>query len=436
MTFFDFFFEIQFFSSLILAVLLFIAYSPRKKYCVFLLVVLGIAATAVSTLLWDFAKSEPVISALGYFGVILCNVFYLAELFAICFVCFKCRFTELCVYIIAGWTTQHLSGMISSIIAKLLNVTVDYYNYSWKYFLISICSYLIVYTAVFFIFRKICKNKMHATSKRMLIPSAVLLVVMVILNIFMPYDASFSAFIIMRLYAIACCLIMLFLIFTAFMEGSLNYEMVVIKELDRKKSEQYEMSQASVELINTKSHDLKKLLEIITADKSCVSEKDIAAISEQLKQYDSIVKTGNKAFDTIFTEKSLYAAKNNIRLTVMADTGRLGFMSEIDVYSLFCNILDNAIEATLNLAEEKRLITVSVRTVNQLMLIHSENCFEGTLSFKNGKPVTTKKNTDEHGFGITSIKRIAEKYGGETTLYAEDGIFNLDIVIPLSEKTE
>lgn len=430
MTFFDFFFKVQFFSSLILGVLLFISYCPRKKYCVPVLIVSGAAATAVSTLLWDFLKSEAVLAVLGQTGFVLGNVFFLAELLGIYYLCFKCTFIELCVYVIAGWTTQHLAGMISSLIAQVAKITVNYYNYDWQYFLISVLSYLAVYLPVLFLFRKICKNKTHITSKRMLIPSVILLGVMVVLNIYMPYDASYSAFVIMRLYAIACCLIMLFLVFTAFMEGSLNYEMAIIKELDRKKSEQYEMSQASVELINTKSHDLKKLLEILTTNRAAISEEDIAAISEELRRYDAIVKTGNKAFDTIFTEKNLYAAKNGIKVTVMAETEGLGFISDIDIYSLFGNILDNAIEATVNLPEEKRLISVNVRTVNALTFIHSENCFEGNLNFKGGKILTTKKDTNEHGFGITSIKRIVAKYGGETSIYGEDGIFNLDIVIP------
>ena len=107
-------------------------------------------------------------------------------------------------------------------------------------------------------------------------------------------------------------------------------------------------------------------------------------------------------------------------------------MSDLDVYSLFGNILDNAIEATLHLAKEKRLIGLNVRSVNNLLYIHAENCFEGKLQFKNGSLMTTKKNINEHGFGILSIKRIAEKYGGETTIYSEDGIFNIDLVIPLN----
>lgn len=434
MTFFDFFFEIQFFSSLIIAVLLFISYRPKRKYGVLLLIISGVAATAVSTFLWDFVKSQPVIGAVGYLGIILCNIFYLAELLGLCYLCFKCNFTDMCVFVIAGWTTQHLSGMLSSLAAKLINISVDYYNYNWKYFLITISSYVLVYTAVWLLFRKPCKNNTSITGKRIFMPSVILLFVMIILNIFTPYDATLQAYVIMRLYSVSCCLVMLFLIFTALMEGSLNHEIDIIKELDRKKSEQYEMSRTSVEVINTKCHDLKKLLEVLTANKTSISDGDIAAISEELKRYDAVVKTGNKAFDTIFTEKNLYAEKHGIKLTVLAEADCLKFMGDIDVYSLFGNVLDNAIEATINLTEEKRLISVSVRSVNGFAVIHAENCFEGNLQFKNGSLITTKKNTDEHGFGILSIKRIAEKYGGETTLYAEDGIFNIDILIPLTDK--
>ena len=49
---------------------------------------------------------------------------------------------------------------------------------------------------------------------------------------------------------------------------------------------------------------------------------------------------------------------------------------------------------------------------------------------KNGIPVTGKNNTVQHGFGIKSIKMIAEKYGGTAAVSFDDEFFNLDILFP------
>ena len=38
-----------------------------------------------------------------------------------------------------------------------------------------------------------------------------------------------------------------------------------------------------------------------------------------------------------------------------------------------------------------------------------------------------------HGFGMRSIKMVAEKYRGSVTVRAEGGIFNLNILLPLPQ---
>ena len=45
-------------------------------------------------------------------------------------------------------------------------------------------------------------------------------------------------------------------------------------------------------------------------------------------------------------------------------------------------------------------------------------------------PVTTKNDEINLGYGMKSVKMIAEKYGGELKVTAENGIFNTDLVFP------
>ena len=65
-----------------------------------------------------------------------------------------------------------------------------------------------------------------------------------------------------------------------------------------------------------------------------------------------------------------------------------------------------------------------------MVSIHVENCFEGSLSFEDGLPQTSKEDKSYHGFGMKSMQTIAEKYGGFLTASTKSGVFNLDIVIP------
>ena len=77
--------------------------------------------------------------------------------------------------------------------------------------------------------------------------------------------------------------------------------------------------------------------------------------------YDNIYQTGNDALDLVLTEKSLLCDEYNIKLSSMIDGAALDFMNTTDVYALFGNLLDNAIESVMKEPdEEKRIISVQM----------------------------------------------------------------------------
>ncbi len=63
-------------------------------------------------------------------------------------------------------------------------------------------------------------------------------------------------------------------------------------------------------------------------------------------------------------------------------------------------------------------------------VVNTHNCYEGKLSFDKMLPKTTKADTNMHGYGMKSIKHVVEKYGGEMSVKAENGVFNLNLIFP------
>lgn len=117
----------------------------------------------------------------------------------------------------------------------------------------------------------------------------------------------------------------------------------------------------------------------------------------------------------------------------MADGQLLDYMDTADIYSLFGNLLSNAIEAVSALSEkEKRMISLTVRRRNDFVHILTENYYDKDLSFHNGLPETTKDDSHLHGYGLKSIRYLTEKYHGNMTVTAEDGIFHVNILLPIS----
>ena len=138
----------------------------------------------------------------------------------------------------------------------------------------------------------------------------------------------------------------------------------------------------------------------------------------------------------LLAERSIVCKGRGIQLDYIADGAKLDFLKPGEVYSLFGNALDNAIEGTAKVADpERRLIHLSVARQKGFAAIRIENCYDGELQFENGLPVTTKADGRYHGFGVKSIQNTATKYGGTATITTHDGWFELRVLIPMRQKT-
>lgn len=192
----------------------------------------------------------------------------------------------------------------------------------------------------------------------------------------------------------------------------------------------YHIHEESVRLVNQKYHDLKHQIALLRSE--ITSEEKLQYLDEMEKDircYEARNKTGNNVLDTILTARSLQCQREGIVLTCTADGSALDFMNAMDISVLFGNALDNAIESVSRISlQEKRLIHLTVNRQKSFVRIHMENCYEGQLKMVDGLPVTSKKDTDFHGFGLKSIGTIVDKYGGSMTVCAENGWFELRVL--------
>ncbi len=182
-------------------------------------------------------------------------------------------------------------------------------------------------------------------------------------------------------------------------------------------------------VINRKCHDMKHQIRKIGST-SAIEPDIVQEIESLVSVYDTNVKTGNEALDVILTEKSMICKSRGIKLCCIIDGKSIGFISPSDTYALFGNILDNAIEAVSELDSESRTVSLSVSCKNSFAVGNTHNCYEGKLSFDKMLPKTTKADTNMHGYGMKSIKHVVEKYGGEMSVKAENGVFNLNLIFP------
>ena len=195
------------------------------------------------------------------------------------------------------------------------------------------------------------------------------------------------------------------------------------------------MSRETIEIINRKCHDLKHQIQALKGIENIKRQKEVVAgIEESVMIYETIKNTGNAILDTVLTEKGLLCRENHVRLNVMADGRLLDFMDDIDLYTLFGNALDNAVEANLRVAGE-RYVNLQIREKVGMVLIRMENPYAGEIRMADGRLLTEKADKEEHGFGSRSIRHTAEEYGGLVKIETENQIFVLRIMIPLTSVT-
>lgn len=111
---------------------------------------------------------------------------------------------------------------------------------------------------------------------------------------------------------------------------------------------------------------------------------------------------------------------------------KLSFIRENDIYALLGNILDNEASEKRK-KDEERVVSISTISKEGFIRIHEENFFDGDLIYENNVLKATKQNKLYHGFGVKSIKLIAEKYHGDVSISAKDGKFILDILFPIQK---
>lgn len=265
----------------------------------------------------------------------------------------------------------------------------------------------------------------------------VLLIVDVLFNAYLTfysyvnYDRTYMMF--EELYNMICCLIILVVQFVFVRERKLEQQLSFFSNLLSQQRKQYEQNKANIERLNIKAHDLKHQI-LALGSKKEISKEELQDISEAVSLYDKTYQTESDALNIVLMEKENVCRKYGIQLSVIADGKCLSFLKESDIYALFGNALDNAIEASKSISQEKRYISLVISKRNSFIHVSVQNYYLGELKFENGLPLTKKKDKSNHGFGVKSMEIIVSKYNGDLSFQAKEGIFLLNIIIPVPAK--
>lgn len=350
--------------------------------------------------------------------------------------CFKFSFEQSLLYTSVGYALQHIEyTFINEWIA--LTLFPDLRNQLWLYFIICLFSYALLLIPIYFLAAKKFKNigNIYAPEKRSTI---VMYTIMLIITLFLTFsgqtiyrsgDVLNPNYLGLAIEFLTCFLI-LFAVYLLLYENKRQNEKEVINHLLYENKKQYQLKKESIDLINHKCHDLKHQIEDLKNMQTEDRNETLNKLQKEIMIYDINIHTNNDVLDIILMEKQLYCINKNIRLSYLGNAEQLKFIESIDIYTLFGNALDNALEAVEKLDDNNKMININVDTYLNNIMISIVNFYDGKLNVDNGQINTTKEDVGFHGYGISSIKSIVKKYHGVTNISYHNNVFTLKILIP------
>lgn len=407
-------------------------YAQPKRGLFWLRLILSLSVSiGASYLLGRFLPNQSIFRFLNFF---LQYVFCALSVY----VCFKVNPFVAMASAAAGFATQHFCYNLTTFIGVWWGVS------SWfqrpVYIVVSLVEDAIfklpIYVLVFFLVSPRLK-KMEIEGRGKIFGTIVSIsIVLVCVGITRftrdTWRRSANTIIAETLYAMVCCMAAIALLLAITSNTKLRKSETTLRVLLLEKNRQMEQKKEDTEAMKIKLHDLNHRLNHL---EGMLPQKELDSLHEAIAAYDAPFQTGNPILDIVLTSISVACKKKKIALTCIGDGNLLSFLEEGEVYSLFENACDNAIEAVADLDEAHRQISISLEGAGDLVMLHFDNYYQGSLSFTHGLPETTKKeDKDFHGYGMISMKRIAEHYSGGISITAEDGVFSLTVFLQKPQK--
>lgn len=236
-----------------------------------------------------------------------------------------------------------------------------------------------------------------------------------------------------------CCILALIINFVAFY----FYEVVTayaISKMEKQREEeknryylrQLETMEAFSESMRSFKHDLKNHT---IAMQAYLKNKQYDALEAYLSNTfiekalsEESIHCGNTVIDSILNFKIHEAGNKGITLEAKVSIPPQLHISDSDLTVILGNLLDNAIEAVEPLTEERVIqLTISYQKGNLILSV--KNPYKGELLKKGDRWITSKKDKDLHGYGLSNVKHIVDKNGGTMRIQTEQQIFSVTMML-------
>lgn len=207
-----------------------------------------------------------------------------------------------------------------------------------------------------------------------------------------------------------------------FKKSAMQKEMETLNLLYERQRQQYQVARQNVQIINRRCHELKvQIAALRKLAPDAVPQQSLDDAEEAARLYDANRNTGNEVLDVVLTEKTLLCESRDIRLNAVADGSCMAHLEAGDLYALFANMLDHAIESAVRVSQPER------RGIDLLVCMRQGFVVINVIS--PARPAEAAANRSAQ-YELKVVKRIVQKYKGTLTTETQNDFFAVKIIFP------
>ncbi len=193
-----------------------------------------------------------------------------------------------------------------------------------------------------------------------------------------------------------------------------------------------EMNDDYSEAVHNMTHSLKAIEQLAMEHNVENIQEIVEDLTGRLTQREIYEYSNHRMINTILSEYVAKAEKKEVKFDVYVEPGCIiRQVKDIDIVSIFGNVLDNAFEAAGKVDASSVIFRMFMHDKGKMCIIKVVNDYGEDIIEKNGVVQTTKKEEGIHGIGLKSIKKTAEKYKGSFSYYTEDKKFYAVLILPI-----
>lgn len=390
-------------------------YRKRNKYVCYAIIAAGYIIHFITCMMGNLIVNIIVSVLVSFIGFLLCYYITARTAAFQSIMLLALMFADECIVIAIPY----------------LNITFQPIGYSpQQSFMLTIISRFIYMIEIMFLSRVFSKKQKNYESLSLTLVSIPAMSIVMIWMLMIGHT---------NLMSYLCILIAVINIIVFALDQKLfrkELETVALKaeaEKDSLDYEEYALLSEKYEQTRIIRHDINEHLSVLNTliDENPKKAKEyLKEIYEKEESAQYVRFSNNKILNILLSKKRALCVKQGIEFIIDPIQADLDFIGNMDIVTLFSNLINNAIESSIK-SEDKKIF-LNIGTVNEnFVVIKMDNSCDVKPVVINSKLRTIKDNENLHGIGMNSIRRVVKSYNGDLkwSYNEKEKVFNTTAII-------